>query len=193
MNDQSKHKELVDMTNEQLWQLFPVILSPHEEKWKDIYKEEASHLLDIIGGNIERINHIGSTSVPGLTAKPTIDILVEIREDTNISELISIMKSEGYIYLEQPDKPAPHMVFYKGYTPQGFAENVFHIHVRYPGDWDEIYFRDYLRTHPDIAGEYGALKINLKETYGYNRDAYTNAKTDFIQKINRLARSNREK
>lgn len=76
----------------------------------------------------------------------------------------------------------------KGYTPNGFADKVFHLHVRYPGDWYELYFRDWLREHPEAAGEYANLKLRLQETFKHNRDGYTEAKGEFIKKVTEQAR-----
>jgi len=84
-------------------------------------------------------------------------------------------------------------MFMKGYTPQGFEGQAFHVHVRYSGDWDELYFRDYLLANPDIAAEYGKLKLELQKKYKHDRDAYTSAKTDFIKRITRLARVDKKK
>jgi len=75
-----------------------------------------------------------------------------------------------------------------GYTPEGFADKVYHIHLRYQGDHDELYFRDYLREHTQVAKDYEALKLSLWAQYEHNRDAYTDAKTDFIQTWTRQAR-----
>lgn len=184
------NKPLDQMTNEELWALFPIILSGYDPVWPENFLKEKILLEQAAGlQNIDRINHIGSTAVPDLPAKPTIDILLEIKKDTDVKELISNMQSAGYIYSEQPDNPAPHMMFLKGYTPQGFKGQAFHVHVRYSGDWDELYFRDYLLMHPEIAAEYGKLKLELKERYEHDRDGYTNAKTDFIKRITRLART----
>jgi len=182
-------KSLKDMTNEELWQLFPIITSEHKECWKDYYISEKENLEKIIGeSNILKINHIGSTAVPNLPAKPTIDILIEIKNDADIHSLITKMENNGYIYSPQPKNPAPHLMFMKGYTLQGFEEKVFHIHIRYSGDWDELYFRDYLISHPQVTKEYGKLKIELMEIYKHDRDAYTQAKTDFIREVTDLAR-----
>lgn len=182
-------KPLIEMTNEELWRLFPIILQEHNPAWKRWYAEEETWLLQIIGEeNIERINHIGSTAVEGLIAKPTIDILVEIARECDTDALIQTLEQSGYIYSRQPENPPPHMMFLKGYTLQGFAEQVFHIHVRYAGDWDELYFRDYLRAHPDIAAKYGELKARLKEKYKHDRDRYTEEKTDFVKRVTMLAR-----
>jgi GrpB-like predicted nucleotidyltransferase (UPF0157 family) len=184
------NKPFNEMTNEELWELFPIILIVHNPMWVEGYSKEKSVLAQAVGiQNIVRMNHIGSTAIPNLIAKATIDILLEIQDDTDIDRLISNMQSVGYIYSEQPNNPAPHMMFMKGYTPQGFEGQVFHVHARYSGDWDELYFRDYLLAHPETADEYGTLKLELKKEYEHDRDGYTYAKTDFIKRITKLARA----
>lgn len=187
------NKPLDEMTNRELGKLFPIILSAHDPAWRDNYQKEKTVLEQAVRPqNIVRINHYGSTAVPDLIAKPTIDILLEIKGDTDTRSLVLKMESSGYRYLEQPANPAPHMMFIKGYTPQGFQGQVFHVHVRYSGDWDELYFRDYLLEHPETAGEYGELKLKLKEEYEHDRDGYTEAKTGFINRITKLARAETE-
>jgi GrpB-like predicted nucleotidyltransferase (UPF0157 family) len=139
--------------------------------------------------NIVRIRHYGSTSIPGIVAKPTIDILLEVKDDIDTGMLIKNFKDLGYLYDPQPRNPPPHIMFMKGYTQNGFVGQAYHVHVRYSGDWDEPYFQDYLVRHPEIAEEYGKLKIQLKETYEFDREAYTRGKTKFIKKITRKART----
>jgi len=183
-------KSLDEMTDEERSRLFPVILSEYRPEWKKSYLRERAVVARAIGSpNIVRMSHIGSTAVPGLIAKPTIDILVEIKDATDTAGLIAGMQRGGYRYLEQPKNPPPHMMFIKGYTEQGFQGQAFHVHVRYRGDWDELYFRDYLLAHPETAAEYGRLKLELKEKYEYDRDGYTEAKTDFIRRVTALARA----
>ena len=75
-----------------------------------------------------------------------------------------------------------------GYTKDGFAEKVYHVHLRLVGDNDELYFRDYLNAHPQIAREYEALKLRLWKEFEHNRDAYTEAKTGFIKAVTAKAR-----
>jgi len=182
-------KQLKDMTNEELWQLFPIIITEHDITWKDNYIKEKSILENAIGiDNITRISHYGSTSVPNLLAKPTIDILLEVVDEIDKNKLISDIKSVGYEYTPQPNNPAPRMMFMKGYTPRGFEGQVYHVHVRYSGDWDELYFRDYLISYPEIADEYGKLKLELMEGYKNDRDKYTSEKTEFIKRITKQAR-----
>ncbi|HEY8349060.1 MAG TPA: GrpB family protein [Clostridia bacterium] len=179
-------QDFTGVTKERLSELFPVKLEKHDPAWKDHYAAEADFLRSVFGDKIVRINHIGSTSVPGLVAKPTIDILLEIREDTDLSAITERMRDEGYI-VNTPQKDI--IMYLKGYTPQGFSGQCAHIHVRHSGDWDELYFRDYLCVHPDIAEEYGRLKLALKEKYTHDRDGYTEAKSDFVNKYTQLARA----
>ena len=80
------------------------------------------------------------------------------------------------------------MMFVKGYTKAGFKGQAFHIHVRYKGDWDEIYFRDYLIAHPEVAREYEDLKIRLCSAFKNDREGYTEAKTDFVKMVTGSAR-----
>lgn len=82
---------------------------------------------------IERINHIGSTSVNGLLAKPVIDILLAITEDCDLKFLVSILEKNGYTLEIQVQKLAPHMMFMKGYIEKGFTKKAFHLYVRYLG------------------------------------------------------------
>lgn len=185
-----KSKKLSDMSNEELWALFPIVIREYNEDYPSWYAEEETVLTGLIGkSRIERISHIGSTAVPGLWSKPTVDILLEITLDCNVKNLIFALEQNGYICNKQPKNPPPHLMFMKGYTLQGFAEKVFHLHVRYGGDWDELYFRDYLRLHPDISKQYGSLKLELQQRFEHDRDGYTYAKTDFIKRYTQLAKS----
>ena len=181
-------KKLNEMTNEELWELFPIILTPYDPLWRIRYAEEEKMLKDILTTDIVRINHIGSTAVTGLTAKPTIDILMEINPDSDINKFKEAITKAGYIYSYQPDNPEPKMMFLKGYTERGFEGQAYHLHVRYPNDPDEIYFRDYLRIHTETALKYAELKSSLLPLYKHDRDGYTAAKGDFIKRITSLAR-----
>jgi GrpB-like predicted nucleotidyltransferase (UPF0157 family) len=140
------------------------------------------------------IEHIGSTSVIGLCAKPTIDILVEIKDNTNTDQIISELNRIDYQYIPKPENPPPHMMFAKGYSNHGFTGQTFHIHVRYIGDWDELIFRDFLIQNPKIANEYSELKLQLSNDYINDREKYTNNKTEFITRVTNTARTaNRDK
>ena len=183
-------KPLKELTPEELGALFPIFLSDHNPDWINLYREE-ERLIRIALGNsgIVRISHIGSTAIPGLKAKPTIDILLEIPEPVDEELLLNKLTELGYDFIPKPENPAPHMMFAKGYTPDGFRGQACHIHVRYPGNWEEIRFRDYLLSHPEAAKGYEILKQHLAITFPNDREGYTEGKSEFIrellQKINR--------
>lgn len=181
-------KELSEMTLEELWQLFPIVLKPHNPAYRDWYEEEKSSLVTLLRPRgFCRISHIGSTSVAGLIAKPTVDILLELCSGYDAGEIVSLLKHTGWTLMAQNDS-AQALDFNKGYTKYGFAEKVYHLHVKPSGDWDELYFRDYLKQHDNVAREYEKLKLQLRERFEHDRDAYTDAKTDFIRFYTKKAR-----
>jgi len=181
-------KDLKDMGLEELWQLFPIILKPYSPVYAVWYDEEKEKLLNILHGyKICRINHIGSTSVKGLTAKPIVDILLEVPKSSDFDGISCLLQNNGWIEMSGNNTEKT-LDLNKGYTPGGFAERVYHLHIKPSGDWDELYFRDYLRKHYDAARQYEALKLGLKVRFEYNRDAYTDAKSDFVVKYTQKAR-----
>ena len=175
------------MSQEELWQLFPIILTEHKEKWKAQFKEEKTFLGNVLSPfRSVRINHIGSTAIPSIWAKPIVDILVEIDGKENMDRVARALIKNGYLKMSESNK---RMSFNKGYTKQGFADKVFHLHLRYTGDNDELLFRDYLVSHPDKAKEYEALKLSLWHHYEHDRDGYTDAKSEFVKRITDLAKT----
>lgn len=179
-------KSLSKMTIEELWQLFPVFLTPPNKEWKVWYGEEEKTLEESLPmKQIIRISHIGSTSIDRIWAKPIIDILLEISVDADFKTIKNNIIGSGYICMcESPGRAS----FNKGYTIDGFAGRVFHLHLRYSGDNDELYYRDYLIENPDIAKEYEILKLDLWKRYEHNRDAYTEAKTDMVKSYTEMAK-----
>ena len=178
-------KKLSEMTLEELWQLFPIFLTEHQECWREWYFEEEVLLRNILP-QIKRISHIGSTAVSSIWAKPIIDILVEVPKGSNLIDYKDLIIKRGYICMSQSDDS---ISFNKGYTENGFAERVFHLHLRYVGNNSELYFRDYLIEHPDMAKKYEELKLKLWKKYEYNRDGYTNAKTELVKKYTEKAKT----
>ncbi|QLB50279.1 GrpB family protein [Streptococcus sanguinis] len=156
-----------------------MFLREHQAAWEDWYEAERLRLLSFWPEHqIVRLSHIGSTSVETIWAKPIVDILMEIPEETDMAAMRELLLKNGYLLMSESQW---RMSFNKGYTPSGFAERVFHLHLRYEGDHDELYFRDYLQEHPAVAKDYEKLKLSLWKQYEHNRDAYTEAKTNFIK------------
>lgn len=176
-------KKLSEMTLDELWQLFPIILTEHKDCWEKYYADEAAELKRLLPSGT-KINHIGSTAVKGIWAKPIVDILVEVDGTVSLSEVGAVLQNSGWIKMCESER----MSFNKGYTENGFAEKVFHLHLRYMDDNDEIYFRDYLIAHPKIAKEYEALKLGLWKRFEHDRDGYTEAKSEFVKKYTALAK-----
>ena len=172
-------RTLKDMTLEELWQLFPIVLTPHQLQWKDWAREEIETLTALLSGYCPVITHIGSTAIPNIHAKPIIDILVELNADIDWGRIKEKMETAGYICMSVSDN---RMSFNKGYTLAGYAEKVFHIHFHRAGDNDEIRFRDYLIAHPEVAKEYEKLKLSLLPKYRNDRDGYTEAKSEFVRR-----------
>lgn len=181
-------KDLKDMSIEELWQLFPIILKDHNPHYKLWYEEEIQRLTHLLNElNICRASHIGSTAVEGLIAKPIVDILLELPSGYNAKNATQLLQSDGWL-LMQADEEQQTIDLNKGYTPSGFEEKVYHLHVKPFGDWGELYFRDYLRQDHDVARQYGQLKLNLKNQFKHNRDAYTDAKSAFVAEFTQKAR-----
>ncbi len=182
-------KKLEDMTLEELWRLFPVVLAQHCPQWEEWAAAEIAVLRRLLNSFSPVINHIGSTAIPSIQAKPTVDILVEIPQSVPWRHVKEVMLSAGYLCMSETDS---RLSFNKGYTPSGYAERVFHIHFHRTGDADEILFRDYLIENPELAAEYERLKLSLLPAYRHDRDGYTRAKTEFVKRIVRLAKGCRD-
>ena len=154
-------KSLSEMTLEELWQLFPIILTQPDPRWRQWYAEERALLEPLLPAGT-RISHVGSTAIEGIWAKPIVDLLAA---------------QAGYRIMS---RSGSRISCNKGYTESGFAERVFHLHLRHAGDHDELYFRDYLNDHPAVAKEYEQLKLSLWKPYEHDRDGYTAAKAAFV-------------
>ena len=192
----SMSKKLSEMSLEELWRLFPISLVPHNEAWCDWYREEAVALSQILPEF--KLYHIGSTAIPGIYAKNIVDIMAVAQDSAGKSDSSGMPDSAaldraadalcaaGWICV---NRTASRISLNKGYTESGFADRVFHLHLRLPGDTDELFFRDYLREHPEVAKEYESLKISLWKDFEFNRDGYTEAKSDFVRKITEIAKN----
>ena len=172
--------QLQDLTLAELWELFPIVLTAHNPQWSDWAEEEMRLLSSLLVKYHPIISHIGSTAIPDIQAKPIVDILVEVSPGIEWLPIIEILERNGYICMSESGS---RISFNKGYTPSGYADKVFHVHVHRTGDNDEILFRDYLIAHSESAKEYETLKLSLLPEYRNNRDGYTEAKTEFVKKI----------
>lgn len=175
-------KSLNEMSFEELGRLFPIIISDYNPDWPFLYAAEKELIILATGAeSTAAIDHIGSTAVKGLKAKPTIDILLQIKNETDLTKLKTAITGIGYEFSYQKNNPPPHMTFMKGYTLDGFKGQSYHLHVRYKGEWDELIFRDYLRRDAAAREQYERLKLKLQKKFEFDREGYTQAKGGFIR------------
>jgi GrpB-like predicted nucleotidyltransferase (UPF0157 family) len=159
----------------------PIYLVPYDETWPRQFEDERVRLVRVLSPWLEGpIEHVGSTAVPGLTAKPVIDIMAGVRDLASSFDACAALVSLDYLYFPyRPDvmhwfcKPSP-------------ARRTHHLHLVpvQSALWAErLVFRDYLRSSPAAAAEYAALKTSLAEQYEFDREAYTNAKGAFVRAV----------
>ncbi len=164
-----------------------MIVLPYDPDWPHSYLTEADKLTPILGANLISLHHIGSTSVPGLAAKPTIDILASVKDLEQIDALNPQLEELGY-QARGENGIAGRRYFNK----KDGDDHLFHLHVyqeAHPAIEDHLAFRDYLRSHPECCGEYEALKRGLVEIYKFEPFRYTDGKADFIQKTLAVAKA----
>lgn len=162
-----------------------VIVVPYDPRWPELFAQERRHLLACLPFDlIKRIEHFGSTAVPGLCAKPIVDILVEVtRLDETRRRIAPVLEAQGYDYFWRPsfgeDTPPFYAWFIKR-DPRG--NRTHHIHMVEAGSplWNRLLFRDMLIARPALARKYGALKKNLSGLHRSDRVSYTLAKSEFI-------------
>ena len=170
-----------------------VEIVPYDPAWPARFEEEATRLRALLPAElIGRIEHFGSTAVPGLAAKPIIDMLVEVRSMEDVAERIApLLQAHGYeFFWRAPEHGLPGMDYAWFIRRDVAGRRTHHVHFLEPGssEWERLLFRDYLRAHPDAAREYGALKRRVAAEHPDDRVAYAKAKTDFVAAAMRAAR-----
>lgn len=192
-------KKVSELSQEEFKKTFPITLEEHNPNYSEWYETEKRRILSVIDGEaVVRINHIGSSAVKDLIAKPIIDILLEIDGCCNVDKLLNDLKTIGFgeeIFTrrENPFR----LLLGKGFSVDGYADKVFLLHVRYYGNWDELYFRDYIIEHSDVAAEYGKLKQQIlidiengviERTPNGVPNGYSEAKLKFVQNATVVAK-----
>ena len=170
-----------------------VAVVPYDSRWPELFQKEKAHLLFCLPrALVNRIEHFGSTAVPGLAAKPIVDILVEVASlDETRQKVPLILEPQGYDYFWRPTWGDDTPPFYAWFIKRDASGNrTHHIHMveAHFEHWDRLFFRDYLIEHPQVAQAYGQLKRRMSNTYANDRVAYTKAKTDFIARVTKIAK-----
>jgi GrpB-like predicted nucleotidyltransferase (UPF0157 family) len=160
---------------------------PHDPKWKILYETEAQVIRGILGAACLSVHHIGSTAIPGIKAKPVLDFLVEVQDIGGVDEFDLGMVKLGYEPRGENGIPGRRF-----FTKDTAGERSHHVHmfqVGHPEIGRHLKFRDYLRAHPEEAQAYSQLKEALAETHRDDPDSYTDGKSEFIGRIDKLAGS----
>lgn len=158
---------------------------PYNPGWPRMFEDEADRLRPVLESKLLRLHHIGSTSVPGLAAKPIIDILAEVEDITKLDNLNEHMIAAGYTPKGEFGISG-RRYFFKGNDER----HTVHIHAFEVGHTEirrHLLFRDYLRAQPDTAKRYAERKRSLAEHFPYDVEGYTDGKDDFIHEVDRLA------
>ncbi len=157
-----------------------VEMAEYDALWPRLFQERGERLRRALGDVALRIDHIGSTSIPGLAAKPIIDIQISVAAFEPLAVFREPLEALGYVFR------ANNLERTKRYFREATGTRREHLHVRRAGSWGEqfaLLFRDYMRTHPDEAAQYASLKRDLAERYGDDRHSYTEAKSPFIWSV----------
>ena len=163
-----------------------ITIAPYQSGWQELYERETGLLRGVLGDHALRIEHIGSTSIPGMPAKPVIDIMVAVASLTEATKLIPLLKALGYQY-RTPDTVPERMFFAKECAPEVRTHHL-NLVQQASGFWrNQIAFRDYLRTHSQTAIEYADLKKHLAETYAQTHRLDRDGKTAFVASVLELA------
>jgi GrpB-like predicted nucleotidyltransferase (UPF0157 family) len=158
-----------------------VVIQKYSHEWPKLAADEIKNIRSLLPQAADwKIEHVGSTSVPGLSAKPIIDLVIEVQniEDGRIA--VEPLESMGYSYWRE-DPDAKHMYFVKGLPPQGNGRT-HHVHFFEPARFSQyIRFREVLKKDSLLRNEYEKLKLELAQKFKDDRETYTNAKASFIK------------
>jgi len=160
----------------------PIRVFDYDARWPKMFDREKKQILSVISNNVIAIEHIGSTAVPGLGAKPIIDIMIGVHRLSDAEDCVKPLETIGYEYVPEYNASMPERRYFRKGPNE--PNKHFHLHmVEHDCQfWKRnLLFRNYLRTHPDTASEYYMLKKQLAAKHRQNREAYTNAKTSFIE------------
>jgi GrpB-like predicted nucleotidyltransferase (UPF0157 family) len=172
-----------------------VAIVPYDPRWPELFRREKEHLLSCLPADLlRRVEHFGSTAVPGLAAKPVVDLLVEVADlGETRTQIAPLLESQGYDYFWRPTHGDDGPPFYAWFIKRDPATGIrtHHIHMveaDFEGHWDRLLFRDYLIERPQVAREYQDLKLRLASDHPNDRVAYTRGKTEFVLRVTEQAK-----
>ena len=171
---------------------YSIVITDYNPQWPILYTEEKVDVLNLLGHQLVAIEHVGSTAVPGLGAKPIIDIMVAVRQLTDIEKCIELLSDIGYEYISPEEAGMPERRYFRKGTRQAHTHHL-HMVERASEFWERhLLFRDFLRAHNTVAQQYYHLKKKLADQYGSDRKSYTESKMPFIEFVIARARIEHE-
>jgi len=163
-----------------------VRLVPYQPAWADLFAQEAGALRRALGDRVVCIEHVGSTAVPGLDAKPILDIVVAVRDMREVAAFEAALAPLGYFHKPQNDMPG--RLYFVKRLPDD--RSTHHLNITELGTecwFTHVAFRDYLRDHAESRADYRQLKQDLARRYQHDRAAYQEGKEEFIERILAIA------
>ncbi len=184
-----KEQKIDDDRKRQLGELYPIELFENKDCYLDRFNKEKDYILNLLGEFAPlKVEHIGSTAIRSIKTKPTVDMIIELKEGMTENVLKEILEPLGYIFMIEQTK---HIMFVKGYLETGLAEESYHLHFACLDNsyiWDRVYFRDYLNEFTEVAIEYEELKLGLEKLNKWDREGYTDGKAKFVKRITEKAK-----
>jgi GrpB-like predicted nucleotidyltransferase (UPF0157 family) len=156
---------------------------PWRAEWPELFAAERSRLASVFDRPQDRIEHVGSTAVAGLTAKPIVDVMVGVGHLADVDARVGVLEAMGYQYVPEYEAELPDRRYFRRPHRPPCS---FHLHCVVLGGpfWvTHLAFRDHLRAHPDLAREYGRLKRDLAGRHPFDRRAYLEGKAPFIRRV----------
>ncbi len=166
----------------------PIELADPDPNWPGAFSQEARTIKDIGGNSIQTIEHIGSTAIPHMPAKPILDIMIGVSGMAEADNLTHKLQNADYLYIPEYERELPERRFL---IKQTQGKRAAHLHVVQSDSefWtSHLLFRDYLCSNPLVAKAYADLKRDLAQNHGQDREEYTNRKQPFIEAILKEAR-----
>jgi len=163
--------------------VIPIEVLPYDPAWPRRYEAARQDILNAIGSYVTRIEHIGSTAVPGLAAKPVIDILVSVRSLSDAPDFLPPLYPLGYAYQPEHEDVFPQRRYLHRIVNGAHTHHLHIVAAHSEFFRVQLLFRDYLRLHPEAAQRYAELKLRLAQQYRLDREAYTDGKSAFIAEI----------
>jgi len=159
-----------------------VVVLPYDPRWPMLFEEASAQLTAALGPAILTVHHVGSTAVPGLCAKPILDVLVSVPDFADATGLVAQLQVLGYEF--RPEEEIPDRHYFR--RPPGGELRTHHLSLAEPGSRHHrttLAFRDALRHDPELAAAYARLKLELAQRFPRDRPAYIEGKTHFVEQV----------